>query len=438
MLTRRGVWTWLTVLGMSAMSATIVFARPGVLKTVDGQTYDGDIDDKKDPEALIVTVRGITTRIERSRVASVDYPTGSAQQNFADRLKRLGARDVPGRMALAREAFNAHDYVTARTAVDQVMAIDPNNADAVAFAETIRGQMRLEAAKKLPADHGGAATTTPASTEPTSQPGSDKVLRAQDINTIRQLELRPDDNAVRIRFERDVKKRYLSYTTMRPAEFNSMTPLQQALLIIDKGAPEMRRDVMVLSDPPALFQYRRQVQPLVLQNCATSGCHSDHNPKKFWLVEPADSDAATYTNFYILDKYTKAYKSGEGGVFGRGDLRVIDRQQPDQSLVLQYGLPGSMAEQPHPDVPNFKPVFRGKNDPRYAAIAAWIGKALRPVDPDYGIDFPVPGSSATSAATRPASQPTSQPTPPPPPPTRPSPTPPTPPSPRPMNRTPAR
>jgi hypothetical protein len=283
-------------------------------------------------------------------------------------------------------------------------------------------------------------STSPATTEATTQPGGEKVLKPQEINAIRQLELRPDDAGMRIRFDRDVKKRFLSYSTMRPADFNGLTPLQQALLIIQKGTPEMKRDVMILNDPPALFQYRRIVQPLVLQNCATSGCHGGRDPSKFALVEPAESDAATYTNFYILQKYTKTFQSTDSAVFGRGDLRVLDRQHPEQSLLLQYGLPGSQAEYPHPDVPGYKPVFHGKADPRFQLIQNWIGKALQPVEPDYGIDFPVPGSGSSAATTqaatsKPASAPTSSPHPPA---TRPAPRPPAPPSPRPMNHAPTR
>ncbi len=422
-MTRPGVLTWLVVLGLSA---TVSFARPGVVKTRDGQTYDGDIDDK-DPDALLVTVKGIKTRIERSRIASVQYPTGTPAQGFADRLAKLGPRDVAGRMALAREAFNAHDYATARTAVDQALAIDPNNADAVAFAETIRSQMRLEAARNKTA----SPATAPAS-EPTTQGGggSDKVLRPQDINAIRQRELRPDDKGVRIRLERDVKKRYISYSTMRQAEFNALTPMDQAMMIIEKGTPEMRRDVQILNDPPSLLAFRQRVQPTLLQNCATSGCHGDRNPKKFALVEPGDSDAATYTNFYILQNYSKPMKSSDKAVFGRGDLRMLDRQHPEQSMILQYALPGSQAEYPHPDVAGFKPVFHGKTDPRYVALADWIGKTLQPVEPDYGIDFAVPGMGASSAS-QPAEPPASAPAPPPPT-TKPAPKPPTPPAPRPL------
>jgi hypothetical protein len=157
-------------------------------------------------------------------------------------------------------------------------------------------------------------------------------------------------------------------------------------------------------------------------------------------VEPAESDAATYTNFYILQKYTKTFQSTDSAVFGRGDLRVIDRQHPEQSLLLQYGLPGSQAEYPHPDVPGYKPVFHGKADPRFQLIQNWIGKALQPVEPDYGIDFPVPGSGSGAATTqaatsKPASAPATSPRPPA---TRPAPRPPAPPSPRPMNHAPTR
>ena len=36
--------------------------------------------------------------------------------------------------------------------------------------------------------------------------------------------------------------------------------------------------------------------------------------------------------------------------------------------------------------------LRGMNDPKYRQVLDWIGKSLKPVDPEYGIDFPVPGS----------------------------------------------
>ncbi len=150
----------------------------------------------------------------------------------------------------------------------------------------------------------------------------------------------------------------------------------------------------------ALLQFRRVVQPYVVLNCATSACHGgNQSATPFQLLVPADSDAATYTNFYILTKYTQPSKQGTEGVFGHGTVKMIDRQHPLQSLLIEYSLPGSVAEFHHPDVPNFRPPFRGTADPHYRQLQEWIGTALPIVDPDYGFDFQTAATQPTTMAS---------------------------------------
>src|SRR5439155_21709207 len=92
--------------------------------------------------------------------------------------------------------------------------------------------------------------------------------------------------------------------------------------------------------------------------------------------------------------------------FGHGELKLIDRQRPAQSLLLQYAMPGSMAESDHPEVANFRPPLRGVNDARYRQLLEWIGQTLQPVEPDYGFEFKTP---ATQPSMQPASKPTTRP-----------------------------
>src|SRR5438105_4354027 len=141
-MARGGVLVWLF---LTLISATVALARPGIVRTRDGQTYDGEVDDK-DPDNILVTVRGIQTSIPRVRIASIDY-ANNYQKEFADRLAKLGPADVAGRLALARDAFNQKQYGLARQAAESARMIDPNNADAVSMLETIQSQMRLEHAK---------------------------------------------------------------------------------------------------------------------------------------------------------------------------------------------------------------------------------------------------------------------------------------------------
>src|SRR5262245_17678209 len=119
----------LAAVGCSALSVfgpSISLGKPGVVRTREGQTYDGDVDEK-DPDAVVVTVRGIETRIARNRIASINYGSGTAT-DFSGRLAKLAPNDVQGRLAIAREAFDQKQYTVARDAAEQARAIDPNNA----------------------------------------------------------------------------------------------------------------------------------------------------------------------------------------------------------------------------------------------------------------------------------------------------------------------
>src|SRR5439155_18656619 len=127
-------------------------------------------------KSVTVTMRGIPTTIERSHIATITYPqTTSFPDAFAQRMAKLDARDVNGRLALAREAFDQREYVLARDAVESALRIDPNNSDAVALRETIQSQMRLERNKPAPGEPVAptAREGTPAATQPAMAPGAE-------------------------------------------------------------------------------------------------------------------------------------------------------------------------------------------------------------------------------------------------------------------------
>src|SRR5207248_9141688 len=65
---RAGILGWVCVVGC----ASLLFARAGVVRLTNGQTYEGDVDEK-DPTAVTITARGITTRLDRRNIASISY-----------------------------------------------------------------------------------------------------------------------------------------------------------------------------------------------------------------------------------------------------------------------------------------------------------------------------------------------------------------------------
>jgi hypothetical protein len=181
--------------------------------------------------------------------------------------------------------------------------------------------------------------------------------------------------------------------------------MEQALEIIQNGTPDMRDDVKIMQDPAAMAEFRRSVEPLVLKNCATSNFHGGPAPAGgFILYNIADADPAShYTNFFILQSYTKMTKQ-KSGVFEPGEVKMINRTQPSASLLAQYSLPQSVSEYDHPEVANYKGIVRNQDDPRYRQIVDWLGTTLKAVEPQYTIKLKMPATQP-APATAPAPAP---------------------------------
>ena len=236
---------------------------------------------------------------------------------------------------MARWLFDVKQYDLAQKEIDEAKRLDPNNAEAVTLEQTVLSQRRLDKARA------GGTTTTPPPTGTTPHPpantggtnppaagGGERphYLTADDINTIRQMEWRENDRvAPKATVPADVRKKYIDMKALNNADFSALSGQQQAYMILsDNDTPEdMRRKVKITTDPQALTDYRRIIQPLILNNCATAGCHGAKGAGDFMLFanNPEREDVA-YTNFYILQTYAK----------NNGESLMIDRTYPDRSL----------------------------------------------------------------------------------------------------------
>lgn len=390
-----------------AVLATVVLAKPGIVRTRDGRTLQGDITETD--AGVTIETKGIRFSIHQANVESIVY-----QENIEDqlrqRLEQLGPQDFEARMRLAREAFDARLYELARTAVDQALQIEPNSREAVTLMDTIQNHLRLERIGERPTTRPDAART-----DRTQRPKLDP----QQINMIRQHELRRADVNVPIRFESEVERRYAARSRLDVRDLRRRSTIERALEILGTRDPRLTEDVRVMRDPMALADFRQQVQPILLAGCATSGCHGGEGAGDLALIAPAGDEASAYTNFYLLQTYRRGevLAADEGRIFDRSAAqRLINRVRPEQSLVLEYGLPPNVAEIDHPRVAGFRPAFRSRQDPRYQQVLAWI-RSLPPPEPDYGIALapaeptaaepePAPVEPITAPVTQPTTQPT--------------------------------
>src|SRR4051812_6350276 len=97
--------------------ASALFARPGVVHSRDGMTYDGDVTETEN--TVTIRVHGIATTLDRSKVAGIAYGENIAT-DIEGRWKKLQPRDVRGRLALGKEAFEARQYLLARKILQEV------------------------------------------------------------------------------------------------------------------------------------------------------------------------------------------------------------------------------------------------------------------------------------------------------------------------------
>jgi hypothetical protein len=401
------------VLGLASM----LLARQGIVRTQDGRTLEGDVDESAGPQGTVtITIHGVAVALPRSDIASIEYPKDVTQE-FNERLAALDATDARGRAQLARWALARGQFALARKAADAAQRLAPNDPEIQTLQDTIEAQQRMAARQTSrvpapPAPPTPVATTpaplpTPATAPatvvapptvappaPISNATPSKFLTMDQVYAIRRAELRPDES-VQIQFMQDVRQRYLAQSKANPAAFNAASPTVQALAI-EAYDPQLANDVRIMSDPRSLAEFRSRIEPRVLAGCASSGCHSGPEGGDFYLYSNVRSAQASYTNFFILTSYEKKVDTVDA--FGKGIAQrmMIDRLHSQTSLLVQYALPRMIASTAHPDVPNWKPMFWRMDDPFCVELVNWIGASLRPIRPEYGFKFDVPTMSATT------------------------------------------
>jgi hypothetical protein len=374
--------------GLAALAlASALWANNGVVHLKDGRVFSGDVDESNPPQ-VTVTLDGVKEIFQRDDINSIEYP-GSVDEQYADRMDKLGEHDITGRLAVANWARELGRYDLARRAAIEAMDIDPADSRASQLLHDIGVEAALHRGGPAPAV--SSPVTAPAAAQIAPKP----YLTVDQINSIRQLELRPDET-FRVSFTHDVRQRFLDLGTTDTGSFKALSPVEQARMILDSGTTAMAVDVRIDSDPAALAEYHHRIQPRVIGGCTLGGCHNTVVAAGgFALFSGDESPEAWYTNYYLLQTYVRpATADGAPGKF------MIDRTHPDQSLLLEYGLPRAQAKSPHPPALNFHPAFSGRDDLHYELVEQWITGMLRPDGGEYPeIHYRPPWATASAAAT---------------------------------------
>lgn len=410
---RIGLFTACLLAGAIWLSpSTSALLEEGVVRTLDGKTFEGDIVER-DGE-VEVTANGIMTRLPAENIASIEY--GSPEERLRRQLEAVAAHDYEERLAVARQAMNRDLLDLAEEIAGDVQNDDPDNAEAGQLLDQIARRRQIKqtsgtGVRRGRPDEGAAGAATRA-----FRPGDLGLLDDHQINLIRQVELQPADavrqrNRVRVSFRDGAINRFVeSQQGLSFRAFNRQDDIVKAIYILESDVDRsLKDDVVITSEPASLLSYLREVEPIILNGCATSGCHGSRGEAAFMLYPNARDVATSYTNYYYINTYSRPIENAATGAFGEGPVsrRLVDRVNVDQSLLLNYMLPRDAATFPHPEVRGFTPVATNVSAETFQTVRTWIAQVLRPLPADgYGFEFnPDVPPPTTAPTTGPTTQP---------------------------------
>jgi len=316
--------------------------------------------------------------IEAKKIRTED--PAKLRQEYFTRRAALGAKDANGHLRLGKWAYEKKLLREAKVVLETALKLNPQLAEAA----TLLGKINTAIAA-------GDASTSGV---------QDKyLLSVADIYKVRLEEFHQEGDFVRVKYRNRVLKRFVSAMSGRDEFENDMrfgdkfmgyNSIKKLRYILDTDrdiAPEtldtLKKDILIENDPVFMKTFRSKIWPVVRQNCATTACHGAPNGKaKFKLFNASGRDRKiAYTNFIIL--------AGATGKTGR----MLDRDTPLDSLLLEYLLPKTVAKKKHwhPDTKKaIRHQFKDRQQPAFKVIRDWISSLYAPGYPDYRLDYKPP------------------------------------------------
>lgn len=377
------------VIGFAA-AAPPAQARQAEVTTRNGRTFTGELV-SQDSRQVVIEIAGIRTPINRSDIVSIEYKQ-DPDEAYAQRRAELADDDFEGRYNLASDLY---DEGALEQALTELRSIEQDFADAdMHDVHSLRDlvQLRIEMSQREPRRPAAPAVEPPPAARPSTaprptQPAEQALLTEEQINTIRLWEL-PQDLAEaqpRVAVPREViDDLFQKYSTHEDVprgadeqrRFRAQPGWQQLAFLFQIKARDLYPRVQVHEDPQPLLDFRRRINPIYVVRYFHENFGQGRVPDLDLelVAQDPNSIAGAYTNFYILS--TAQYQ----------EQPLINRAQPLESLLIQWGLPRDAAKYQAPQVENWRPFFRGLDDPRLQMYLDWIA-SLYP-NPDYQIEYP--------------------------------------------------
>ncbi|MGQ0627729.1 MAG: hypothetical protein ACT4PL_06460 [Phycisphaerales bacterium] len=379
-------------------TATPATTEPGpdapeaVLLMKDGQQFQGFLM-LRDEKQVVLRIGGIDTKFDASTVDRCEI-LPPVTERYRELRAAIDENDAEQIARLIEWLIARNQLDLAAREADALVLRLPGDPSALRARERVQAQLdlRTRPASTAPGTRGadGASQPLKPAPLPAATPDLVPLLRDDQINLIRVFEVdlsRPP----RIEVPREVITKLIEQFAGHPSVPTSREGRdglyrakgsEQLDLIFKLRAREFYTQVRVLDNPEPIRIFRDDVQRTWLTNsCATTACHGGTEAGRLILAtrKPA-SDAATYTNLLILDRFRMA-----------DGTPLIDHGAPEKSALLHLALGRDQAAIRHPvvfkgEADQWKPVFRKTDDRRYQQALTWIKGMYRP-RPEYPVEY---------------------------------------------------
>ena len=377
----------LTVFCLSGLT----LAGSKAVRLKDGRVLTGEV--VKTDEGYIIKMKLGEQTVKADDVVSiVDVVT--PEEEFKQRFAKVDKSDAEARYDLAQWAFRNNLLDEAKSECEAALKLRAKFERAELLLKQISARMS-GAAKPGPREENGPTGAL----DPSRLKGM--FLSDADINRVRLVEARfspsrvdkgpPgwDDN-LPVSFKNKALDAFIEGMAGKPpfdqrnfaTRFRTWRDTEKLSFMLTRlkeaGCEDVRDNIEVKQNPRVLVEFHFRVWPIVSAYCGAAQCHGgDKLNGGFRLFNVIGrGDEVDYTNFIMLAA-TKI-----------GSQRMIDRSQYEKSLLLQFGLPETLAESKHPK--SRPPLFKSKQDPKYAYILSWMRALAGTRLPDYHLEWVPP------------------------------------------------
>lgn len=369
---------------------SLAMARQGKVTRTDGREFVGEIV-RDGADQVIISIEGVEIPIPRDEVSKVEYLDGTGD-NLEDARSALKDDDYEGRYKLAFRMFNEEEYELAKKELDSLIALgDKVPVDIRERIDLLKSAVDLKLADNTNTNNTENNNQNESDDQnQNTKVDKDDLLTDEQINMVKVYETDLSSKP-RVIISSKVLKDFFTEYRGEPgvplgddeqAAFRRLKGYQQLERMKEVRAKELFSDIRIVGDPDSIQKWRQIQGRYVLgtTGCAASGCHGgvDENgaaPGGLRFITNKATDPKTvYTNFVIATSFRNSQ-----------NIPLVDYDDPNSSLLIQYSLPAKLSRTPHPEVRNWKPQLTNAEG-QTEFIAEWI-RSLQEQTGDYRFTY---------------------------------------------------